>query len=104
MLLLTGIILKRDVGEVVSQNRPTEKLFYIGYVERIFQKTITSLQNEKWKTVETSPCFILLNYPWLKLNRNPDIENLSLSINTATHPHWHFVQVRIVLDFKRRNL
>ena len=43
---LFDIILDGHVGEVISQNSPNfslfkfrEKLFYIGYTERIFQKT-----------------------------------------------------------------
>ena len=53
MVKYNGIILE---GDVVSQNCPIspffklrEKWFYIEYIERIFQKAITSLQNyRKW--------------------------------------------------------
>ena len=52
ILLNSGIILEGDVGEEVLQNCPTspcfnlgEKFIYIVYIERIFQKIITSLQN-----------------------------------------------------------
>ena len=48
----TGVILEGDVGEVISNDCPTspffqlrEKWFYIEDIERIFQKTITSLQS-----------------------------------------------------------
>ena len=49
---MAEIILEGDVDKVISQNCPTspffklrEKWFYIGNIERKFQKTITSLQN-----------------------------------------------------------
>ena len=66
----TGVILEGDVAEVISQNFPTspflklrEKWFYIGYIERIFEKTITSLQNDrKWSKL--LPVSNLQDYPW----------------------------------------
>ena len=39
-----------------------EEWFYIGYIERIFQKTITSLQNYRQR-VKTSPWFKLIGLP-----------------------------------------
>ena len=57
------------MGEVIiSQDCPTfpffklrEKWFYIGYIERIFQKT--NLSSKLQKMVKTSPCFKFVGLP-----------------------------------------
>ena len=42
-----------------------EKWFYIGYIERIFQKTRYHFSSKLQKTVKTSPCFKFVGLPLL---------------------------------------
>ena len=43
-------------------------VLHVQYIERIFQKTVTSLQNYE-KMVKTSPCFKFVGMDYLQINQ-----------------------------------